>query len=326
MGHPRRFYRPDSLYLLTNRLAEGLAFVPNAYICALLGGVFAEASRRYPKIHLSLYFFLQNHYHLLVHTSGDPAELRSFLEYIDGEIAKLVVRLLGKRNVKVWAQRAHVALIATAEDALEKMAYALLNPVAANFCDRAIDWRGFSSAKFLYDQSPEFYKRVYPRQVERLPNGCFGRKLRRTLLEEIEALPQDAQPLIATPFSWKRCFIETKDSSDAELLQRLEAKVAFEESRYRKARKTPLPTAEQLASQNAHKRYKPKKFGRRVYCICCNKELRELLLKEYREFCEQCKICWLESRNGCLDVDFPPGAFRPPRVPNATAYQPFHYS
>lgn len=44
-----------------------------------------------------------NHYHLILVLKGDPDELKSFMEYFDGETAKLINRFRGRTGTNAWA-------------------------------------------------------------------------------------------------------------------------------------------------------------------------------------------------------------------------------
>ncbi len=269
MGHPRRYFKHRCVYFATNRLAEGLPFVPNEYINAILFGVLAAASQRFSSIKICSFSFLSNHYHLILVPEGNPAQVSDFIGYVDGETAKLLCRLLGKRNCKIWAQRPHIAQLATAEDVLKRTAYSYVNPVAANLCDTAASWTGVSSYYALVERTPRAYLQIFPTNVRKLPNGTFSKCLRRSLMRKLSKITREKITLLIDPFAWKRCFDETKNVDDSKLKEILLEKIHLEEAHYRSIRKYPVADPEKLASQNPYKRYTPKKGGRRVHCICC---------------------------------------------------------
>ena len=57
MGHPRRNYTHGRVYLVTNRLAQGLPFVPNKYINALVYGALARAYALNPGVVICAFCF-----------------------------------------------------------------------------------------------------------------------------------------------------------------------------------------------------------------------------------------------------------------------------
>lgn len=117
---------------------------------------------------------MSNHYHAVVY---DPdGRIPEFIQYHH----KLTASLLNekwKRYENVWAtEETCVTLLATEEDALEKIAYTLANAASANLVDSIAHWPGASSWRFLdgrpriirRPESPYFKKKgsVVPAEVE----------------------------------------------------------------------------------------------------------------------------------------------------------------
>lgn len=318
MGHPRRYYKHGDVCLVTNRLSEGLPFVPNAYINCIIYGALARASGLHPDIIICAFEFLQNHYHLVVLIRSDELDMKSFLHDLDDELAKIVKKLLGKRNVKVWAQRPHVATLGDAQAVIEYISYCFLNAVGANFCDKASDWIGVHSYRHLLKAEPETHKWVPTRKLSRLPNSAFSRKSVRRLCLRWENVSGKSFELNVQPFAWKSRFKDTRKLSDAELCKQVLERIAKGENqcrRERKQAKSQIADHEQLALQNPYKHYKPKKYGRRVYCICTDPELRKRMIEIYQAFCATCAAVWAAWKRGDLSATYPPGAFIPSRAP-----------
>jgi len=188
MGHPRRMFVHQGVYFVTNRVAEGLPFVPNEFINLLLWGILARAQEKYPSIVIAAWLFLSNHYHALLTVRGDPAELARFMNYVDGEIAKALCRLLGKHHCKVWAQRYHAAQLLTPETVLEQLTYLYTNPVVAGLVPSAQEWIGVSTLTPELLPTTTQYKFLPPSSLPRLKNKPFsGADLSRLLLWHEEA-------------------------------------------------------------------------------------------------------------------------------------------
>lgn len=316
----RRMFLNRSVYFVTNRTAEGLPFVPNAYINALLKGVLARAMHKYPGVVVSHFLFLPNHYHGVLVTKEEPSEIRNFMNYVDGELAKLIARILNKRHYKVWSAPYHAALLATPDSVIEKIAYTYLNPVAPHFIRKAEEWRGVSSWQAFVSGTAETAKWIRPKYVGPLPNAQFTARSIRSLMDGLEDLPCPSYNLNFEPFAWKECFSETRASSNEQLRNDILVRIREGEGRYERERRTKkinVIGAEAMAQQNVHKRYKPAKFGRRVYCICSCPVLRKQLIEMYREFCNKCEAAWNAWKRGEFGAKYPPGAFLPPRPPPA---------
>ena len=50
-------------------------------------------------------------------------------------------------------------------------------------------------------------------------------------------------------------------------------------------------------------------------CAIGVNELRQQFIRLYREFCLACRTAWESWKKGCFDIQYPPGAFLPPRRP-----------
>ncbi len=315
MGHPRRYYPSKHTYFVTNRLAEGLPFVANEYINQMILGIIARANFNHPEITLVGFEFLANHYHMILVLDGDPNQLSGFMNYFDGEIAKLVVRWLGKRNVKVWAQRYCASVILTSDKVLEKLVYLFANPLQAHLVASVKDWKGCSSFYSLHDEKPRVYKWIKPSLAPLLPNGRFKRRLVKALLKNIEEQEAPSYSLRLDPFAWMDCFAETKRRTKSELkaelflkLAKIEKRCAHERQKLKKA----VPSVDRLAEENPHRYYKPKKFGRRVFCISSCPELRQMYIEMYKDLCNKADQAWLKFRANLSELIVPHGMFLPP--------------
>lgn len=320
MGNPIRRFEHNKPYFITNRVARGLPFVPNEVFNRILKGAAARALAMNPGIKLTALEFLQNHYHVILVPMADPKGISSLLHDLDDEIAKDVNRLLGRRNENVWDGRAHVALLGNVDAVEKQLVYSYLNPVAANFVDKASQWFGVGSYRFLFDQTPERHKWIPSSKLSKLPNAGFTRKGIKRLCRYLDSIESEEYLLEIDPYIWKQCFNETKNLSNEVIRERILKRITEEEDYYRRQRKEQrqcLVDVEQLILQNPHKPYKPEKFGRRVYCICTDPELRRMLIQAYQTFCKECRTAWQSWKAGDFSAKYPPGAFLPPRPPLA---------
>ncbi len=313
MGHPRRMYSAGTVYFVTNRVAEGLPFVANGYIRRMLFGVLARASCRYSGITICAWLFMGNHYHAIVVLRGEPSEFSEFMNFVNGEIAKLVVRWLGKRNVRVWAQRYHAAALLTSEDVFEKMVYLFLNPVRARLVARAEDWKGASTFFALRSSERRWFKRIRPSQAIRFKDGPTSPVLLQRLIFELNATDAPEYELRVSPFAWMDCFSSTKRASCKILLARLIERLNTEAEEVGRLKGCPVVGAKVLATANPHQRYLPRKRGRRMPCLSENGELRRRFVILYRTFCRRARKAWKDARLLNAPLRLPPGAFFPPR-------------
>ena len=263
---------------------------------------------------------MANHYHAMIVNRGSAEELSAFMNFVDGEIAKVVCKLLGTWNVKIWSQRFHYAPLLSAEDALEKMAYLFLNPVSANLVARASEFPGVSTYGWLTPGHQQSFQYVRPKLIVKLANGRFLRRTSKRLASALKELTLPSYNFSVKPFAWKECFSGTVECSDEALKAELMERIAKGEARAERDRKQTgqrLCDLDALVEQNPHRHYVPKKYGRRACCISSCPVLRAEYIKLYRSFCKQCDAAWQQMKRGYREVVFPAGAFLPPQMPRA---------
>lgn len=317
MGHPRRRYEHSRTYFVTNRVAQGLPLVPNAFINAILMGILARGQALTPSITICEFLFMANHYHAILVCSGDPNDLAKFMNYVDGEIAKAIKQLLGiSYNTKIWAQRYHSAAVLDPEAVMQRLAYIYTNPVSANLVSKAEEWFGVG----FFDPSFEEKKikcKYFPSSlILSVPNKGLSEGYIATRLRDMSDLKVPEHELHIEPLAWMSSFSAFHNLTKEVVCMRI--LLLVEEAERREAREREktgrsLPTKRNLQHQNLHKSYLPKKFGKRVYCISTSIELRQEYIELYKEFCETCKRVWKKWCEGIFDETFPPGAFIPSR-------------
>lgn len=314
MGHPRRYFENKCVYFLTNRLARGLPLVPCGYINKVIQGVMAKASESYPSITICHYLWMRNHYHILIVTDGNPFDLSAFMNILNGEIAKAVVRFLGRRNIKVWAQRYNPMRLLTPEDVVEKIVYTYLNPVTANLVDKACRWPGVSSFGIGEEKIIDC-EYIRPSKLQRLENERLTKCKDKELLSNTK--PGKKHKLSINPNAWVECF---EDPESVEFyISQISSKIKSEEKRLEEKRKYPVMGALEAKTQNPYDSYIPKNKGRRMFCKSSCNELRKQFIQIYKDFCERCVLVWRNWKEGNLSHKYPPGAYVPPFLPLANA-------
>lgn len=320
MGNHRRMFLHKRVYFVTNRVAHGLPFVPNRAINYLLYGTITRAWHLYPSITVCGFVFLGNHYHMLLVTDGDPQELSSFMHFVNGELGKAVNRLLGRNNSNVWASRYTPAAVLDPDAAIKMMAYLYANPVLANLVGKAKSWFGcgtYDPALADYELEGKFIK---PSDLFALPRKEFTKKSLAELLVYFENLPGAKLKLPIRPLAWMECFPGYQLDANkirTQVLKKIE-EIEIEEEGKRLKEKRTLPDEMQLALQNPYKRYSPKKYARKVFCISTIAQLRKDFIELYKDFCARCKDvygCW---KRFDYSLRMPAGAFLPPLPPQSS--------
>jgi len=143
MTLPRRIL-PYTTYLITRRcLGRRYLLRPDPALNALFEYCLAFGARKYG-IELHGLCVMSNHYHLVL--TDARGVLPDFMAWLNSQLAKRIKRLRRWDEV-VWEPNVHysaVELVGEAE-ALDKVAYTLLNPVSAALVRRSEDWPGVVS-------------------------------------------------------------------------------------------------------------------------------------------------------------------------------------
>jgi REP element-mobilizing transposase RayT len=318
-----RMFQKDRVYFISNRTTEGLPFVPTILINIFIFGIIARAISLHPHVKVCHFIFMGNHYHLMVVLKGDPDALKGFMEYFDGETAKLINRFRGKTGHNVWTRPYDAEVILTFDAALNKIIYLYLNPVTAGLVSKIQQYPGVSSWKFFTRDRLKYFRFLGSAGLTRLPYGGITKKISCAILREKHKNTrfQTKNPLHIHPFLWARCFPEgeTKTEEDIKTLI-LDGISSGEKKIARKRGDKKVIGAHALSRQCFHKSYKSKKYQRRAVCISTCALLREQFMDEYRHFVQLCKEAWLEFINTRVHVAWPPGAFPPARLVSASTF------
>lgn len=99
-----------ALYEVTTRAFHGQFLLhPNRRCVEIVEGVLGRALHKFPKIGLVGYWFLSNHYNLLV-ISPSARELSAFMNHVNSNIARKLGRLHGQRE-RFWSRRYRAIIV-----------------------------------------------------------------------------------------------------------------------------------------------------------------------------------------------------------------------
>ena len=298
---------------ITHRVVEGLPFVARLFMNLLILGIVARAQYLYP-VRLSHFLFMANHPHLLI--SGTLNQVSSFMNYLDGELAKILKRLCPRKyqttvfgNLRFKEERLY-----TAEDVLRKIVYIYANPSAAGLVNQIEDYPGLSSWNMFYTGGHSVDAAwVPPRYVK-----SVRRKLKKNhdieLYKDLKSKAQSTHRLTIAPYAWKNFFVESQDWSDEYIFEQVRDRLKACEVEHFQKRDGQCLGAAKLKSACIWSNFLPKKKGTTPFLSCYDPELRKELIASYREFCAACREAWLRFKSGEHNVEFPPGCIIPPRA------------
>jgi len=160
---------PGTTYSVARRCAQREYLLrPGPEVNQLFLYVLALAAERY-SVQVHAVCVLSNHYHLVV---TDPeAQLPKFSQYLNALVARAMNRSLRRREA-FWAPPPGSAVaLASPDDTVAKVAYALANPVAAGLVRHGEDWPGVWLSPAAMNDKPIVVRRpdAFFRTVGELP-------------------------------------------------------------------------------------------------------------------------------------------------------------
>jgi REP element-mobilizing transposase RayT len=315
MASPPRIILPGTTVFVTCRVQEGLPFVFLSFMSLLLWSYLARAQSLFP-ITISHFLIMGNHIHFLI-VVKNPDDVSSFMDHFKTETAHVINRLLGRTHHSFWCASFDCVPILTVEDVIEKIGYTYTNPHKENLTGRIEKYLGVSSWEMW--QSGTFTK-----EVPRLRRVFFS-KLRKFDLTEKEALQvareireqsSDTQTFTLNPDAWMESFGITDPEEKEDLNRRTLHRVRELEKQYEEKRllegKNDFPD-HVLKAQPINRKFEPKKFARRAWCICRDVAKRSQFILFIKKLKAQAKEVRERWKVGDFSVPYPLGLF-PPRM------------
>jgi len=263
-------------------------------------GVFGRAQKRY-KVRCCGVACLSNHLHLLLWVE-DAEQLRKFMEYVNGNLARKVGRLVGWRD-KIWARRYQAILISEEERAqVARFRYVLAHGVKDGLVSHVRDWPGIHMARTLLDGEPlkGYWHNRTLEYADRQRGKDFPASKYRTE-EELELTPLPC---------WEHLSAEEVRQRVTDLVEEVEQEAAAA----RAERGLPVLGAEAILSQNPHSCPLNTKRSPVPLIHAGTKRARDSLRKAYYAFVGVFREAAEKWKKGNLGARFPAGSF-PPRPP-----------
>ena len=311
MSRPPRILIPHTVVMLTSRVQQGLPFVCTPLMDMIIWSSIASAQALHP-IKIISFLMMGNHVHLIALVE-EPRDIESFMERFKCETAHAVNRLLGRRQVTVWCEGYDSPAILTLEDLIEKVAYVYANPVRAHLAASISDYLGVSSWKiFTSGQGSKVAKRIRRNFLSRIPDGSLSaaEQAREALIVEQQA--KEILTFNLSPDAWIIAFPNQMNPTEfnQRVLDRIK-EIEQEMSALRERDQIPLPTEYEVITRPIRTPYSPKKFSRRMWCICRDVVLRIDFIKFVKQLRSEGREARLKWVRGDTAVRFPVGLFPP---------------
>ena len=300
MANPPKYIEHGSLYFVTSRTEEGLPFSDEGRFKLIAESIMARAQALYP-VEIVAYDLGTNHFHLLL-VPIDPAQFPLFVGYLKQELSHAVNRIKGIRKRTIWCDGYDSPVLMGYAEALHYLCYLYTQAQAAHQADTIEEKRGASSWK-------QFISGNYSRSFKRLLRTDFEDEID---LNEKEKEGRDEHTLVISPYGWLKRL--APDVSETELLKVVMDRVRALEAQYREERRSKGIRIYKGSSWERAKNYRPKKFGKRMICICWDNAERISFLSWFKDRVADCRRVFARWRVGDRSAPWPLGFF-PPSMP-----------
>ncbi len=326
MSRRRRWIKSRRCYEICFRARRGLPLVAFRVIKFLIGAILARVQRD-GKVILCHDIWNGSHCHLIVVTR-DGDQCKRFYGELQKGITEAIKRLLGASQLSIWEGNAMVAEIADIESAIERISYLYANPGQDNLVESIeqfpgyVSWGDFKKCmKSLSRESKTTFPWVRLPSIQRListtPSLSQDGNLVKLLRERNKGTSHD---LTRRPNEWMRCFGISNDLEAEEINEKIVARLRNREAlakEMREAKGKKVLGVARLLSTPIMMDHEPKKHERKIFVLSTINELRIQMIQDFKNFCDECRQCYLRWRIGDYTVEWPPGAFKPPMPPNS---------
>jgi hypothetical protein len=270
--------------------------------CSLIRGVLGRALTLYPSIKVFGYWFLSNHYHMLL-WAPDTQTLSLFMTHLNGNIAKEIGRLHGWRQ-KFWGRRYRAIVVCDSEAMIERLVYLLSQGCKEGLIDRPSAWPGVTCVRALREGTPDVGR--WHDRSERHRREHTGETLDADDCSTVYSIPLAPLPCWAKrSVAWRKRRISSILSGIVRLTARIN----------RDLRRRPLGVAAAICRPAS---FRPPKFSAAPApaCHASTDEVRKRFLMRYFRFVDRCRRATRILREGHPrnGMGFPRGAFVP-RLP-----------
>ncbi len=304
----------NKVHFVTARVEKGLPFVCTEYMKLILKSAIARAQTLY-KIKICAYLWMGNHLHMVVVVTC-PASFSLFMDRIKTETAHAVNRLQGTSNITVWSAKYHSPPVLTVEDVIEKLIYLYTNPAQANLESSIFLYPGCSSWEmFFHHATAEKVPWIQRPMIEELSAPALSEQQDRALAQHLRESAKEENVLVLSPDAWLECFKIPQGEIEKYRYKVIEG-VRKREEELTKARKHKVLGAKALRFQRINIPFTPKKFSRKMWCICWDVEVRKEFISSIKKLIAEAQEVYELWKKGDFSRKYPKELF-PPRVPMA---------
>ena len=286
VARPVRHFPEGAITFVTDRcIDEEYLLLPDVpEVAEIIEDAWREGLLRFD-VGLLVLVVMSNHWHALLRaTTADQTAIPRLMQYVKSRVA-IEVNALRGRHGTFWAERYHAIHVLDDESVIDRVVYALHNPVKAGLCGTASEWPGLSTLEATTGER----------------TACGALDLPVVLPPAWEGLDR-AQ--LAEQQRWIRHELRAREAETAET---------------RRSRGLPRPKVERvIAAVSWSSRPRRPSRARAPLCFAATKEAKKAFRVMWRELVSAYRAASEKFRGGILDVQFPASMFPPwlVRAPN----------
>ena len=316
-----KYHPHGSVLFCTLSLEEGLLLLANPLCQATVKSCLAAAWALYP-VRICHIIVEATHIHLVI-VVINPDHVDAFFRHFKTESAHMINGLLGRKKRTLWCEGYDSPIVLTPKRALLAIAYLYANPAKDNLENSIDRYPGFSSWKMF--QSGKFtrhWKRLRRPQFTAITRDANNHRGYTKLAEEILAASNEVQTFTLEPNAWLEAFGYRLPEEQGELNRQLVAHIRLLELRAEKRRtleKKRVLGRERLIAQVFDITYRPRRKGRRMWCLAEKRSVRVEFIRFFRLLMQKARAVREQWKLGDVTVPYPPGLYPPsmPKLANA---------
>ena len=289
MRRPRRL-TPGARWFVTVRCARSqFRLLPDDERTELFKFLLAKALARCPGVAFHAAAQMSNHFHLVL--TDHDSELANLMEYFDGQLAR-ALNAVDRVRGQVFERRYSAIEIVDDDALLDRIVYAITNPVAAGLVRTYHDWPGLDG---------------WFGKAEVLPCACFRWRAHRRAVDDASRLGQ--------PRPSREDFTDRVDlvftATDAVDVERVRNAILNREERIADAHSGDVLGARAVLEVDPFDSPRRSKRGPMPLCHASTRETWMAFRDGWRRFVGAYREASQAFRRGAVSAWFPAHTFRP---------------
>ncbi len=311
-----KYHPHGSVLFCTFSLEEGLLLLANPLCKAIVKTCLARAATLYG-VRICHYIVSATHIHMVV-VVANPDHVPSFMRHFKTDSAHMLNRLLGRAKRTVWCAGYDSPVVLSSVRAIVAIAYLYANPAKDNLETCIDNYPGMSSWKmFQTGQTTRSWKRLHRDQFSFIPRDAHNLRGYTKRAEELLSASKEEQVFTVEPNAWLEAFGYRDPEQQERINARLVSRVRLLEERAQRVRTKSNKRVigrERLIKEVLDTTYRPKRNGRRMWCLSERRSLRIPFVRFFKELMRKARAVRERWKTGDFSVPYPPG-LHPPCMP-----------